>query len=170
MKTILFFLLAALTVHAQSARYVTMTAQYNGFYMETKHLTVSTNELVTVLSVNNSNVRVTGVTSGGSTISFGNMFGLSGPAQTYTDLNDIAITSSSNVSVAATFLITSPTSGVVSNYVPANAIVIPESVTGPVSVTLESSTDLVNWTAANPGTYGPNIGTNRFFRVRAQVQ
>jgi hypothetical protein len=58
---------------------------------------------------------------------------------------------------------------VVSNYVPADAIVIPASATGNVQIILESSPDLVNWTAASPGTYGASAGTNRFFRVRASV-
>jgi len=70
----------------------------------------------------------------------------------------------------ATFQITTPmTATVVSNYVPADAIVIPASVTGNVQIILESSPDLVNWTAASPGTYGASAGTNRFFRVRAAV-
>ena len=55
----------------------------------------------------------------------------------------------------------------VSNYIPADAIVIPASATGSVQIILESSPDLVNWTAASPGTYGASAGTNRFFRVRA---
>ena len=68
----------------------------------------------------------------------------------------------------ATFQITTPASAnVVSNYVPADAIVIPSSATGNVQIILESSSDLVNWTAANPGTYGASSATNRFFRVRA---
>ena len=54
----------------------------------------------------------------------------------------------------------------VSNYIPADAIVIPASATGSVQIILESSPDLVNWTAASPGTYGASAGTNRFFRVR----
>jgi hypothetical protein len=70
----------------------------------------------------------------------------------------------------ATFQITTPTAAnVVSNYVPADAIVIPASATGNVQIILESSPDLVNWTAASPGTYGASAGTNRFFRVRAAV-
>jgi hypothetical protein len=70
----------------------------------------------------------------------------------------------------ATFQITTPASAnVVSNYVPADAIVIPASATGNVQIILESSPDLVNWTVASPGTYGASAGTNRFFRVRAAV-
>lgn len=70
----------------------------------------------------------------------------------------------------STLQITTPGTCVVSNYVPADAVVIPASVTGNVQIILESSPDLVNWTAANPGTYGASAATNRFFRVRAAVQ
>lgn len=52
---------------------------------------------------------------------------------------------------------------------PSNSVVIPTDATGPVNVILESSTDLVTWTAANPGTYGAST-TKRFFRVRAVNQ
>jgi hypothetical protein len=71
----------------------------------------------------------------------------------------------------ATFQITTAATGnVISNYVPADAIVIPASATGSVQIILESSKDLVNWTAASPGTYGASSATNRFFRVRATQQ
>jgi hypothetical protein len=50
---------------------------------------------------------------------------------------------------------------------PSCSVVIPNDAGGPVNVILESSTDLINWTAANPGTYG-TTSSNRFFRVRAQ--
>jgi hypothetical protein len=53
--------------------------------------------------------------------------------------------------------------------IPTSAVVIPTDATGPVNVILESSTDLVTWTAANPGTYGSST-TKRFFRVRAVNQ
>jgi hypothetical protein len=55
------------------------------------------------------------------------------------------------------------------NTTPTSAVVIPTDATGPVNVILESSTDLVTWTAANPGTYGAST-TKRFFRVRAVNQ
>ena len=47
-----------------------------------------------------------------------------------------------------------------------SAVVIPEDAAGPVNVVMESSTDLVTWVAANPGTYGASTA-RRFFRVRA---
>ena len=52
---------------------------------------------------------------------------------------------------------------------PSTAVVIPTDATGPVNIILESSSDLVNWTSALPGTYGSSA-TNRFFRVRAVRQ
>ena len=50
---------------------------------------------------------------------------------------------------------------------PSTAVVIPADSGGPVNITLESSTDLITWTGALPGTYGTST-TNRFFRVRAE--
>jgi hypothetical protein len=52
---------------------------------------------------------------------------------------------------------------------PANAVVIPTDATGSVQIILESSTDLITWTQANPGTYGAST-TKRFFRIRAVNQ
>jgi len=54
-----------------------------------------------------------------------------------------------------------------STFTPSTAVVIPNDAGGPVTIILESSVDLVNWTPALPGTYGTST-TNRFFRVRAQ--
>jgi hypothetical protein len=45
------------------------------------------------------------------------------------------------------------------------ASVIPENAKTNVSVILEQSTDLVNWTAASPGEFTPST-SKRFFRVR----
>jgi len=89
--------------------------------------------------------------------------------QTFTGLTNIFLSPSGFGNTSwATFQISTPAgANVVSNYVPADAIVIPSSATGNVQIILESSTDLVNWTAANPGTYGASSATNRFFRVRA---
>lgn len=52
---------------------------------------------------------------------------------------------------------------------PSNSVVIPTDATGDVEIILESSTDLVNWTAAIAGTYGSST-EKRFFRVRAVAQ
>jgi hypothetical protein len=46
-------------------------------------------------------------------------------------------------------------------------VVIPEDETGNVEIILESSKDLITWTAANPGIYDAATTEQRFFRVRA---
>lgn len=48
-----------------------------------------------------------------------------------------------------------------------STVVIPDDSGAPVQIILESSTDLVTWTAATPGTYGTST-QRRFFRLRAQ--
>ena len=53
------------------------------------------------------------------------------------------------------------------SFVPSTAVVIPADSGGPVNIILESSVDMITWTAALPGTYGTST-TNRFFRVRAE--
>lgn len=52
---------------------------------------------------------------------------------------------------------------------PSNSVVIPANAAGPVQIILESSTDLITWTAATPGNYSAST-TKRFFRVRAVQQ
>jgi hypothetical protein len=52
-----------------------------------------------------------------------------------------------------------------SSTAPLNTVVIPEQASGTFNVLLESSTDLITWTAANPGSYGGTT-TKRFFRAR----
>lgn len=54
--------------------------------------------------------------------------------------------------------------------VPANAIVIPASFQGEVTVQLESSLDLVEWTHATSGDYSISNGSPRFFRVKAELK
>jgi len=64
--------------------------------------------------------------------------------------------------------ITLQTHRVGDSFNPSNAIVIPSSPSGSVNVVLESSTDLINWSAAIPGSFGSNT-EKRFFRVRAEL-
>ena len=52
------------------------------------------------------------------------------------------------------------------HFVPNTGVVIPTDATGPVSVKLESSTDLTTWHEAQPGTYGASFNA-RYFRLRA---
>jgi hypothetical protein len=50
--------------------------------------------------------------------------------------------------------------------VPTSSVVIPANASGPVSIVLESSVDMVTWTLAQPGSYGAST-EKRFFRIRA---
>ncbi len=52
---------------------------------------------------------------------------------------------------------------------PSPAVVIPADASGEVQIILESSTDLITWTAALPGSYSSST-TKRFFRIRAITQ
>jgi hypothetical protein len=78
-----------------------------------------------------------------------------GTAQNNDSLHAVLIWGTFNITRAATL----------QNAVPANAVVIPENASGQFQVILESSTDLVTWTAANPGSYGGTT-QKRFFRTR----
>jgi hypothetical protein len=49
------------------------------------------------------------------------------------------------------------------------ATVIPENAAGNVDIILEQSTDLINWSAVNPGSFTPNAA-KRFFRVRSEEE
>ena len=51
-------------------------------------------------------------------------------------------------------------------FTPSTAVVIPSDAQGPVNILLESSTNLVDWVQALPGTYGTSSQV-RYFRVRA---
>jgi len=54
----------------------------------------------------------------------------------------------------------------IANPTPSTAVVIPADASGSVEIILESSVDLITWTAALPGSYGSST-VQRFFRVRA---
>ncbi|MDC0368975.1 hypothetical protein OAN13_04695 [Opitutales bacterium] len=49
------------------------------------------------------------------------------------------------------------------------ATVIPENSENNVSIVLEQSTDLINWTSATPGVFAPST-SKRFFRVRSEEE
>ena len=159
---------------AQASQYVTLVGKHGG-----NNFPVKTNQVVSVVgydfSQGNNQFTISGYFQDGTIINMApynnSIAALSSSQipQIFTGLTNICVqTSYAGPAGAATFQITTPATGiVVSNYVPADAIVILASATGSVQIILESSPDLVNWTAANPGTYGASAGTNRFFRVRA---
>ena len=119
-------------------------------------ITLAANEVAT--SVFFSTGAVVSVNTGGTFFQFGpaDKPVFAGPASLF-------LQGASNAKYIATFQIQRATD----QFVPSNAVVIPADGLGPVTIILESSTDLLNWTPALPGTYGTTT-TNRFFRVRAQ--
>lgn len=147
----------------QTVKYVTLYAKSN----TTNQFALTTNQVVFPVGYGGNTTYFCGNLPDGTTL-FAN-YSSTGPQQTITGLTNIFIVSA-NVPAWSTLQITTPaTATTVSNYVPADAIVIPASAAGNVQIILESSTDLLNWTAASPGTYGASSTTNRFFRVRATV-
>jgi hypothetical protein len=95
-----------------------------------------------------------------------NFFAASTPAIVFVGPATMTLTNTRGGSFSAFCTIqTSPASA--ASFTPSSSVVIPNDGAGPVTIILESSTDLINWTAANPGTYG-TTSSNRFFRVRAQ--
>jgi hypothetical protein len=170
--TVLVITLAwSFKVKAQVSQYVTLVGTTGG-----NNLPVQTNNIVSVVGYDwRAMPTISGNYQDGTTINMSPFLGTSDSAlfgsqipQIFTGLTSITVRKGSSSPGAATFQISTPANvTVVSNYVPADAIVIPASATGNVQIILESSADLVNWTAASPGTYGASSATNRFFRVRA---
>jgi hypothetical protein len=167
-----------LLIFGCSFKATAQTVQYVTLYAATTNMPVQTNQVISVVGYdwiyqpsllgNLPDGTVINLTPISSKINLG-----SSSVQTISSQIPQIVTGLTNITLSAlsgwaTFQITTPASAnVVSNYVPADAIVIPASATGNVQIILESSTDLVNWTAASPGTYGASSATNRFFRVRA---
>ena len=85
---------------------------------------------------------------------------LSGPCSFY-------CSAGTNGVALATFSITR--ANAIPTVTPANAVVIPNDANGNYQVILESSTDMITWTAANPGTYSGST-QKRFFRTRVVKQ
>ena len=79
-------------------------------------------------------------------------------------LATIAITNTTAFPVFFTVKIETPNTNTVQTAL--GTVVIPADAGGPVTVILESSTDMITWTAASPGSYGTST-TKRFFRLRA---
>ena len=170
MKTSFFYIYLAaavglLFVQAASAQYITLTAQYPA-KPSSQMITLATNELATVVHFITPVSASDGwleVVSGGVTQKYYNTVEwtsgpvIAGPATLRAVSADVGYVS------LCTLQITKPTS----TFVPVNTVVIPNDNGAPVQVILESSTDMIKWNAASPGTYGTSA-TNRFFRVRAE--
>ena len=166
----------AISTKAQIVQYVTLTENSVSY-------AVQTNQIISVVGYNwadignSAQTYVFGNSPDGTSINLAPFTSLQNPATfsigtAFPQIPQI-VTGLTNLVILhgwATFKIETPcTANVISNYVPADAIVIPTSAAGNVQIILESSADLVNWTAANPGTYSAASATNRFFRVRAAL-
>jgi len=92
---------------------------------------------------------------------------VAGPASIRAFIDGFGNTELGNKSAFVTLKITRKNS--TPSLAPLNTVVIPESANGIFSVLLESSTDMITWTAANPGSYGGGTA-KRFFRVRIVQQ
>jgi hypothetical protein len=79
----------------------------------------------------------------------------------------VSLTDTNGVNTLLSLCTIQTSSASPASFTPSSSVVIPNDNGGPVTIILESSTDLINWTAANPGAYG-TTSSNRFFRVRAQ--
>ncbi len=135
---------------------------------------VSTNQIVTMESSAGAGY-LTVTTISGALINFnlqdsnGHLTFSKGAEQVLIGLQNISFTGAGFGQVGyVTFTVETPSTNS-GSFTPANSVVIPSDANGPVQIVLESSSDLVNWVASQPGTYGSTY-TNRFFRVRAIAQ
>jgi hypothetical protein len=176
--SVALILTGALRLTAQSVKDVTLNS-YPPFQANGVNFPLQTNQIISIVGYDwTSNPLISGNLPDGTGINIYQSTNHSTPQaiqnpplpQVITGLTNINLINSSYPYFPSwvTIEIKTPAcENVVSNYIPADAIVIPSSATGNVQIILESSPDLVNWTAANPGTYGASSATNRFFRVRA---
>lgn len=165
-KTLLALILASSFKLAAVAQTVTNVALVTGFNVGTNYPVLPT-QLITCTGTGGTSPAIKGYVP----YAFGNFTMTIG--QTYTGLTNISVALTSGTFAYGSFQITTPatTVAVPTNcYLPANALVIPTSVTGPVAISIETSADLTTWTGCNPGTYGPNLGNQRFFRLKALAQ
>jgi hypothetical protein len=79
----------------------------------------------------------------------------------------LTATAAANTTVSGTLFCSAEITSLEDTFVPSNTVVIPADIGGPVNIIMESSIDLVSWTAAMPGVYGTNT-LKRFFRIRAE--
>lgn len=76
----------------------------------------------------------------------------------------VSVVVRSNVALVCSYRLN--TNGqVATQNVASQTVVIPQNAAAPADIILESSTDLITWTAAVAGSYSPAT-SNRFFRVR----
>ena len=104
-------------------------------------------------------VTISGVTSTGSGVPYPPSF-----PPSIAGLAVITVTNNTATPTFFTIKIETPNTNTVQTAL--GTVVIPADAGGPVTVILESSTDMITWTAASPGSYGTST-SKRFFRLRA---
>lgn len=97
-------------------------------------------------------------------VSSSNPLPLVGPATIA--VADMAGSNSPVLGIRVVSTVQSSTTVATAGGVPSTAVVVPSDAAGSVQVVMESSTDLITWTGASPGSYGSST-SKRFFRLRA---
>lgn len=160
------FLIAMMTatqMNAQCTTNITVVGTSGGVYGVINSLTLSNGQLAKLVTVavpaNDVNSRIT-VTFGTNT----------NPAMSYSgggwSGSPIVLVGPATIAASGYGFCTVELCIPCASFVPSTAVAIPADSGGPVNIILESSADLITWTAALPGTYGTST-KNRFFRVRA---
>ncbi len=156
-------LLTFATLHAHAANILTLTGPQN--YI------VGSNEVAEVIAASsntgsstqgfalNGSAVYTAINSGAGVVSV-LPIAITGPSNTISVLNAGFVTLRIRTKAEYLYAFAQPSPAT------SSSVVIPEDASGPVNILVESSTDLVTWVAANPGSYGATT-TRRFFRVRA---
>ena len=141
----------------------------------TTSLTISSNHVARILHLNitpsSANPRLVvdvGTTNNVATYTSGDFSAFGGaPVVVGPATLRLTATAGANTTVSGTSFCSAEVTSLEDTFVPSNTVVIPADIGGPVNIILESSIDLVSWTAAMPGVYGTNT-LKRFFRIRAE--
>ena len=159
--------------HAQCIAYTNLVAVSG----QTATLTITNGQLAKVISAKfTGGYAQIGISTGGGGFSYSasdvgstsNVAGTAGPPTVAGPATITLNPSSQTFSALCTVEIITPPAAT-GAFTPSTAVVIPADSGGPVTITLESSPDLINWTAALPGTYGTST-TNRFFQSHAATR
>ena len=167
MKIKLLFSLAillTLRIEARCSTHVTLFAHGNGSSTITNvTLTVTNGQLARIIYWNAASASLSMSVGGSSFLLVNGGIDVSTKTPIVVGPATITLSANNNNYGLCTIELLSPSEP----FTPSNAVVIPADAGGPVNIILESSTDLITWTSASPGTYGTST-EKRFFRVRAE--
>ena len=173
LKVPIWFLAAVTAVIACQAQTRTIVLANTNSAAMTTNIVVGTNEIFELLHVRRYpySVELDGVVNIGST-SVTNIYiaGLTWGVEQGTVIAGPATVSfewwTATPGKSQPLFLTYRTTKQVDTFVANTGVVIPADAGGPVSVLLETSTNFVSWTQAQPGTYGVS-SSERYFRLRA---